>query len=121
MLITWLLSLLIWIPIIGGIVVLLIGRSDQNKRTARTVALIFAVLTLGLCLPLYSGFNVNDYHMQFVENFAWIPQLGIRYSLGVDGISVLEKWRKEKKKLDLFYQNKLKLALIRLKKNQICL
>ena len=89
MLTSWLLSLLIWFPIIGGIIVLLIGRSDRNKRTARLVALLFALVTLALCIPLYQGFDPSSYQMQFVENIPWIQQLGIRYALGVDGISVL--------------------------------
>lgn len=84
-----LLNLLIWLPVVGGIVVLAIGFQDQRKHLTRWVSLVFALLTLALCVPLYMQFNPAQWHMQFVENLPWIPSLNIRYSLGVDGISVL--------------------------------
>ena len=84
-----LLSLLIWLPIVGGVVVLATGNKDQHKHTTRWVALIFSVLTLALCVPLYLEFNASSWHMQFIESYPWIPSLDIRYGLGVDGISVL--------------------------------
>lgn len=84
-----LLSCLIWVPIVGGLVVLAIGSNDAKANLTRAVALIFALITLALCVPLYLDFNVNSYHMQFVEHVSWIPPLHIAYNLGVDGISIL--------------------------------
>lgn len=84
-----LLSLLIWVPIIGGLVIAVIGNSDRRPALVRWLALIVALVTLGLCVPLYCGFNADSYHMQFVEQQMWIPSLGIRYALGIDGISLL--------------------------------
>jgi len=81
-----LLSLLIWLPVVGAIVVLLTG-SDKNANTARWIALITSVITLLLCIPLYMGFNGASYAMQFQEHYNWVPVYGITYSLGVDGIS----------------------------------
>jgi len=85
----YLLSLLIWVPILGAIVVLAMGQNDSRVCLIRTVALIFSILTLLLCWPLLQGFNPNDWHLQFVENRVWIPEWHLAYSLGVDGISVL--------------------------------
>lgn len=84
-----LLSCLIWVPIIGGLVVLAIGSNDARANVTRTVALIFALVTMALCIPLYIGFDASSYQMQFVESLNWIAPLHIKYSLGVDGISVL--------------------------------
>ncbi len=89
MLAHWILSLLIWLPIVGGVVVLATGTGDRNPEAARWVALVFALLTLALCVPLLLGFDSNSYHMQFVENYSWIPWVHARYALGVDGISIL--------------------------------
>jgi len=81
-----LLSLVIWVPILGALAVLGIG--DQHKGLARQVALGVAVLTFVLSLPLFTGFDASTHAMQFAEDLSWIPSFGIRYSLGVDGISV---------------------------------
>lgn len=84
-----LLSLLIWLPIMGGIIVLATGNNDRHRNLTRWLALVFALLTLALCVPLYLGFNPDQWQMQFVESHRWLPALGIQYALGVDGISVL--------------------------------
>lgn len=84
-----LLSLLIWVPILGGLIVLAVGRDDKNHLMTKSVGIAFAVITFLLCIPLYLGFNTNTYHMQFVETHQWIPALHIGYNLGIDGISAL--------------------------------
>lgn len=81
------LSLFIWIPVIGGILVLLTG-GDEHAKRARIIALIFSLISLFLCIPFYTGFDVKSYAMQFQENVVWIPAYGIHYALGVDGISL---------------------------------
>ncbi|HKJ08685.1 MAG TPA: NADH-quinone oxidoreductase subunit M [Gammaproteobacteria bacterium] len=80
------LSLLIWVPIIGGLVVL--AASNWKPWDARPTALIFAVLTFLLSIPLYTQFNTHTAKMQFQEMHPWIPTFNINYHLGVDGISV---------------------------------
>ena len=89
MIVHWLLSLLIWVPIVGGLVVLVTGNNDERPGLTRWVALTVSLLTLVLCVPLYTHFDSNSWHMQFVESYNWIPALDIKYALGVDGISVL--------------------------------
>jgi NADH-quinone oxidoreductase subunit M len=81
-----LLSLLIWFPILGAILVLFTG-GDQNAEKARWIALFVSIITVLLCIPLYLGFNGQTYVMQFQEHLPWIPAYGIHYDLGVDGIS----------------------------------
>jgi NADH-quinone oxidoreductase subunit M len=83
-----LLNLLIWLPIIGGLFVLFVG-DDKNPNIARYLSLFTVILTLFLCIPLFSGFNAHSSSMQFVEDVDWMPSLGIHYALGVDGLSVL--------------------------------
>jgi NADH-quinone oxidoreductase subunit M len=83
-----LLSIAIWLPIIGGVVVLATG-GDANARLARGVALVFALLSFAATIPLYLKFNVATHAMQMVEDRAWVDAFGIRYRLGIDGLSLL--------------------------------
>ncbi|MDM8546157.1 NADH-quinone oxidoreductase subunit M [Candidatus Venteria ishoeyi] len=82
-----LLSLLIWLPIVGGAWVLLQGK-NKDMATVRPVALFVAVITFLLSLFLYSGFDSSTAAMQFVEKHNWIAALNTYYHLGVDGISM---------------------------------
>lgn len=81
-----LLSLQIWVPIIGAVFVLL--GNDKNTQRSRVFALGVNLLTLLLCIPLWQGFDVSTHAMQFTEHLNWIPQFNINYDLGVDGISM---------------------------------
>ena len=81
-----LLSLLTWLPILGGALLLLMG--NGRPRAARWVALAVALVALALTVPLFTGFDLADPGMQFVESRSWIAAYDIRYALGADGISV---------------------------------
>jgi len=81
-----LLSLLIWVPIVGALLMLLMG--DKNPSMSRALALILSLATLLLCIPLYTGFQTGTAEMQFVEFAQWVPSIKINYSLGVDGFSM---------------------------------
>lgn len=83
-----LLNLLIWLPIIGGVFVFLTG-DDDNPNVSRYLSLFTVILTLLICVPLVAGFNVHEESMQYLENIPWMPALGINYSLGIDGLSLL--------------------------------
>lgn len=89
-----LLSLLIWVPIIGAVLVLAASISrggvhrEENFDAARWIAVITTIISCLLTIPLYVGFNDSTYGMQFVENLNWVPALGIHYHLGIDGISL---------------------------------
>ncbi len=82
------LSLAIWVPIIGGLLVLATG-SDRNAPMARSLALLVSVVGFLVTIPLYTGFDTATSQMQFVELARWIPAFNINYALGVDGLSVL--------------------------------
>ena len=88
---THLLSVLIWLPIAGGIALLLIGdEGDAGSSRAgimRMTALIVSVATFVLSIGLYTGFDSAATGMQFVERYGWIPAINVDYYLGVDGIS----------------------------------
>ncbi len=82
-----LLSLVIWTPIIGGLLVMLIG-SGRTGLEAKVLSLLVALLTFIISIPLYTGFDTATYQMQFTELAPWIESFQINYSLGVDGISM---------------------------------
>jgi len=84
----YLLNLLIWLPIIGGVFVLLAG-DDSNPNISRYLALFTVLLSLLLCVPLVAGFDTQAIGMQYLEEMSWMPALGISYSLGIDGLSLL--------------------------------
>ena len=81
-----LLSVLIWLPIAGGALALLLG--DGRAAAARWVALLTALLTFMLSIPLYTGFDAGSAALQFVERAPWIASLHSEYYLGVDGLSM---------------------------------
>ncbi|WP_018953529.1 NADH-quinone oxidoreductase subunit M [Thioalkalivibrio sulfidiphilus] len=81
-----LLSLVIWTPIIGGILVLMAG--DKMPDGARRLALFFSVLTFLISIPLFVHFDRGTHEMQFVELLPWISTFNVNYHLGVDGISM---------------------------------
>lgn len=83
-----LLSMLIWLPILGAVLVLMTG-SDKHATAARWIAVTVAIVSLLLCIPLYWGFDANSYAMQYREDYLWIVSYGIHYSLGIDGISLV--------------------------------
>ncbi len=82
------LTLVIWIPILAGALVLATG-SDRNAALARVIALLGALAGLLACIPLVAGFDPSAHGMQFVERAPWITRYNIQYALGVDGISLL--------------------------------
>ena len=80
-----LLSLLIWLPIVGGFVVL--GLNDRIAA-AKWLSLIVSGLTLVFSVPLYASFRTGTAAMQFVERAPWISTIHSEYYIGVDGISM---------------------------------
>lgn len=81
------LSILIWLPALGAILVLICS-GQKRANLAKTIALIISVISFALCLPLYLGFDTQTAAMQYREHLPWITALKINYDLGVDGISM---------------------------------
>jgi len=82
-----LLSLVIWTPIIGGLLLLALAKNKKSVNT-RFIALAISIVTLLLSVPLYTEFNTTIAAMQFSEMTPWISAFNINYHLGVDGISM---------------------------------
>ena len=80
------LSVLIWLPILGGVLMLLVG--DRGVALGRWVALLTTAATFGISTLLWTNFDTTTAQMQFVEEREWITQFNSWYSLGVDGIAM---------------------------------
>ena len=80
----YLLSVLVWLPIIGGVLTLFAG----DNIGARPLALVVSLMTFLISILLWTGFNPVGHQMQFVELAPWIDTFKINYHLGVDGISM---------------------------------
>ncbi|MGD0466704.1 MAG: NADH-quinone oxidoreductase subunit M [Gammaproteobacteria bacterium] len=78
------LSIIIWLPIVTGILVLLI-----NKKQTGYLAVLIGGVNLFLSCLMLKNFNIVGHGWQFIEHYQWLPNLGIYYALGVDGFSIL--------------------------------
>ncbi len=86
-----LLSLTTFLPLIGALIILVfVHSSDQEivARNSRFTALWTSLMTFVLSLFIWFGFERGTADFQFVEEANWIPEFGIAYRLGVDGISM---------------------------------
>jgi len=84
-----LLSLTTFLPLVGAAFILIIrGEDEVVARNARYVALWTSLTTFVLSLFIWFGFERGTADFQFVEEARWIPEFGITYRLGVDGISM---------------------------------
>ncbi len=81
------LSLVIWLPIVGGLMVLALGATGNNCLV-RWSSLAWAIVVFLVSIPLYTGFDLTTHEMQFVERASWIPAFNVFYHLGIDGISL---------------------------------
>lgn len=88
-----LLSVLIWLPIVGGICLLAYGKCKQshhqnNHLMSLGFALCISCILLLLCVPLVMGFDSTNFAMQWNEQVPWIQSIGVQYALGIDGFSL---------------------------------
>ena len=84
------LSLLTFLPLIGGIFILSIRGDDKVvSRNARQVALWTSLINFLLSLFIWFNFDPTTSDFQFVEFANWMPDLNINYKMGIDGISML--------------------------------
>jgi proton-translocating NADH-quinone oxidoreductase chain M len=77
-------SLLILIPLIGAVISFL----TRTRAQARIVALIASLIPLALAVQMYLEFDKTSSKMQFVESYNWVPSIGVKYTVGVDGIGL---------------------------------
>ena len=84
------LSLVIFLPLIGALALLLIGNRDGARdQFIRVATLAIALVTFAATLALWVGYRPGTTEFQFVERYAWIPFFGVEYYIGIDGISLL--------------------------------
>jgi NADH-quinone oxidoreductase subunit M len=81
------LTLIVFLPLVGAL--LIGGIAREREGLIRGVALGTSLVTFALAVALFALFSPDDSGMQFVEQRAWVPQIGVGYHLGVDGISLL--------------------------------
>ncbi|HTC45041.1 MAG TPA: NADH-quinone oxidoreductase subunit M [Steroidobacteraceae bacterium] len=81
-----LLSVLIWLPILAGVVVL--GLGERSIALGRWLALLAALATFVISIFAYTGFDTHTASLQFVEKLSWIPSMNAYYGIGLDGISL---------------------------------
>ncbi len=81
-----LLSVLIWLPLVGALPVLLAGTA--RPMLARVLALLVTLVTFVASLGLLWRYDASGAVMQLQETHAWIPTWGVHFTLAVDGISV---------------------------------
>ncbi|MBO1078736.1 NADH-quinone oxidoreductase subunit M [Roseomonas haemaphysalidis] len=85
-----LLSLLTFLPLVGaGVLLFIRGEEAVVAANARWTALWTSLIVFGLSLILWFAFDKSTADYQFVEQLAWMPDFGLEYHMGVDGISVL--------------------------------
>lgn len=83
-------SLILALPLAGSLVTLAVPDSQGKTRSFHKIwGVAITLVTALIALPLYTGFNPATHLYQFAENRAWIDMFNIRYSVGVDGISLL--------------------------------
>jgi NADH-quinone oxidoreductase subunit M len=82
-----LLSWITFLPLTGAVTVLFLPSRAENLN--RMVALLFSLATFALSMLLWTGFDSGDGGFQFLHVARWVPEYGIEYKIGVDGISLL--------------------------------
>lgn len=80
------LSAVVFLPLAGALALMLVPKEWLNAH--RYAALLVTILTFGVSLIILRDFAANTFHFQMVESASWIPQFGISYKLGIDGISL---------------------------------
>jgi len=83
------LSFMIFLPLVAGLVLLALPANlRSSKNWFRGIALVVGIVDLVFALMVYFTYRTDQGGYQFLERAAWVPQLGISYYVGVDGLSV---------------------------------
>lgn len=82
------LSILIWMPVLGAAIIGLWSGGENAPQRSRLVALVTISFSLIWTLVLGSQFAVGDTQIQFLENIPWLDQIGLTYQIGMDGLSI---------------------------------
>ena len=82
------LNILIWFPIISGLMILLLPKGESRSSYPKILALLTALISLVVAIMLAYHFNPNSIQMQYEHDTPWISMLNIHYHLGIDGLSL---------------------------------
>jgi NADH-quinone oxidoreductase subunit M len=82
----WALSLAVFLPAVGALVVLAIPRAEE--QLIKQAALLFTLGTLGITIAITADFDFDQGSLQFEQNKAWIDVINSRYHVGIDGLSL---------------------------------
>lgn len=80
------LSTLVWVPIAGALLIVLLGGA-LNSKQLRNISLVIAIATFGWSLFLLTKFDMGFASLQMRESLAWLDQMGLSYRLGIDGLA----------------------------------
>ncbi len=80
-------SIVLFFPLVGAVILFFVKKEDAELIKRFTLA--WTILAFVLSLGFVIGFRYGDPGFQFQESLPWIPQLGIGYEVGIDGISLL--------------------------------
>ena len=84
------LSLITWLPLVGGVIIMSVRGDDATVASnARWTALWTSLIVMVLSFVLWVKFDTGESGFQFIEEIPWLPEYGVGYKMGVDGISVL--------------------------------
>jgi len=116
------LSIVIFLPLLGSLVILALPKSGDDKKLPHLMALIFTSVTFLLSILMAISFkaipeHAGKFNFQFVDKFEWLPSFNISYHVGVDGLSlpmillttlifvvaVLASWKTEKMPKTYFF------------------
>ena len=82
-----LLSIIVFLPLVGALIILFINK--KRVEPIRVIALLTSLVVFALSLPLFFNFDSSTHELQWVQKKPWIPQYGIIYFIGIDGINLL--------------------------------
>ncbi len=86
------------IPLVGSIAVGLTpgqsapgGEADRKARDllVKRIALVVSLITLGVTIAMAVNFKIGGPRFQFTQTYQWIPQFGVHYAVGADGIALV--------------------------------
>src|SRR4030095_3243711 len=84
---SYILSLVTWLPTLGAIIILVLFKKDQANAIKKFATAWFGLAFVASLFLL--TYNRAASGMQFLEDYQWIPMIGTRYQMGVDGVAVL--------------------------------
>ena len=83
---SWAITIATFLPILGALVILAVPR--ENDRLVRALGILITGAALAVAISIAIGYDYSRGGLQYVANLSWIPVIGARYHVGIDGISM---------------------------------